>query len=1679
MYRFSGDGGPATSARLRQPIDVALDAAGNLYIADLYNHRIRMVNTDGDISTVAGNGTRTYGGDDGPAISASLNSPEGVTADAAGNLYIADTFNHRIRKVAVLTNDDGSSKFGEFGNISTVAGTGTAGYLESQDGGPATSAQLNRPAGVALDAAGNLYIADSSNHRIRKVGTDGNISTVAGNGTNYGAIGDGGPATSARLDGPAGVALDAAGNLYVTPSSRHRIRMVAALANDDGSSKFGEFGNISTVAGTGKRGDGGDGGPAVDAQLNRPAGVALDGVGNIYIADTDNARIRKVVSPVRVTLTATPSVIASGQRATLTWLSPGAASAEIDNDVGTVTPAAGGAIQVSPTETTAYTVTVTFADDSTAMATATVTVTAKNDAPTAHAGPDQTVNEGDTVILTGSGSDPEGGGFTYAWTQTSGETVTLSYAAAAKPTFTAPTELLQNAVLVFSLTVSDGVHASPPAAVTVTVTVKNDAPTAHAGPDQTVNEGDTVILTGSGSDPEGGGFTYAWTQTSGETVTLSGANTASPSFTAPTGLLQNAVLIFSLTVSDVGNAASPPAAVTVTVTPGESAPAPTADWIIETVAGTGESGYSGDTGPAISAQLGYSTSVAFDAAGNLYVADYGNDRIRKVDTAGNISTVAGPGGRGSSEDGVLATHARINPVDIAFDAAGNLYICFGTRVRKVDTGGVITTVAGNGTPGYSRDGGPATSAQLGYSAGVALDATGNLYIADSRNHNIRKVEVLTNDDNSSKFGEFGDISTVAGTGTAGFSGDGNAAAGAQLSDPRDLALDAAGNLYIADSDNHRIHMIDTAGNISTVAGTGTGGFSGDFGPAPSASLNSPEGVMVDAAGNLYIADIDNHRIRMVSVLTNHDDSSAFGAFSNISTIAGTGTAGYSGDGGPAVNAQLNSTNDLALDAAGNLYIADARNRRIRRIVPPVRVTLTATPSSIISGRGQNATLRWSSPDAVRAEIDNSVGVVAPAAGGAIPVSPTETTTYTVTVTFADNSTATASATVIVIPAPTGHAQPVADWTIETIAGTGTAGYLAIPDGGRATSALLNRPAGIALDAAGNLYIADERNHAIRKVDTAGNISTVAGDGVWGDSGDGNAATSARLANPIAVELDAAGNLYVAEYDNHIIRKIEVLANYDGSSAFGAFGGIHRVAGIQYPRNTGDGNAAVEAEIAYPTGIALDAAGNLYLTSTDDLADTDKGVDTGLIRKVEVLTNDDDSSKFGEFGNISTFAAGWHTPFGMAFDAAGNLYVADYGNHRIRMIDTAGNISTIAGTGTSAFSGDGGAATSAWLNHPRDVALDAAGNLYIADTWNHRIRMVAVLTNDDGSSKFGEFGNIYTVVGTGTQGYGGDGNAAGGAQLDNPAGVALDAAGNLYISDTRNHRIRMVAAPVRVTLTAAPSAIAGGQSTTLTWSSPDAVSAAIDNGVGTVSPAAGGAVEVLPTETTTYAVTVTFADGSTAMATATVAVTPVNAPSATLTADPTAITAGQSSTLTVASANAQSAVIEPGNHTVNLDASGAGSVTVSPTTTTTYTLTVTDANNVTATDTAVVTVIPAPGPPAANWIIETVAGTGTAGYLESQDGGPATSAQLNYPNSVALDAAGNLYISDVRNHRVRKVDIAGNISTVAGTGTAGYLESQDGGPATSAQLNYPNGVALDAAGNLYYISDRDITSSLTV
>jgi trimeric autotransporter adhesin len=561
----------------------------------------------------------------------------------------------------------------------------------------------------------------------------------------------------------------------------------------------------------------------------------------------------------------------------------------------------------------------------------------------------------------------------------------------------------------------------------------------------------------------------------------------------------------------------------------------------------------------------------------------------------------------------------------------------------------------------------------------------------------------------------GTLTLMAGNSRAGFSGDGGPAVNAQLNAPQGLALDAGGNLYIADSLNNRVRRVNTQGIITTFAGNGSvnpPGFWGDTGPATDASLHLPTGLAVDSSGKVYIAVSSDNTVRVVTT------------DGVINIFAGAGYQGYYGDyaagttnagvctgcnAGTATIAGLTNPQDVAIGPGNTILIADTGNGAIRSVsAAGIISTVSGNGSVGLSGDGTATTLPMRAPFGVTAD---SAGNIYVAEFGTNRIRKIDT-----------------------------------NGNITTAIGDGNQGFAG--DGGAPDKVEMSPSTSVAVDSSGNLYFADPLNNRIRKL-SGSTVSTFAGNGVFSRSGDGGAATSAQLNTPLGVAVDNAGNLYISDTANNVVRRVSngVISNFAG---------------------TGTAGSSAD-QLSGPQGLAVDSAGNLYIADTQN--NRVRKVTGGAISTVAGTG----TAGFGGDGGAAANAQ-LNAPFGVAVDAAGNLYIAEFSNNRVRKVATNGNITTLAGNGVSGFSGDGGQATGAMLNGPQGVAVDSAGNVYIADTANNRVRQVA------------PNGVISTVAGTGAAGYSGDGGSAVNAQVGNPTAVAVDSVGNVYIADG-NARVR--------------------------------------------------------------------------------------------------------------------------------------------------------------------------------------------------------------------------------------------------------------------------------------------------
>lgn len=627
------------SARFDNPVGVAVDAAGNVYIADAFNHTIRKITPGGSITTFAGSGSPGF--TDGTGTAAQFNNPVDIDFDASGDLIVADALNHSIRKITPA------------GVVTTIAGTGTAGTAE----GTGATAQFDTPYGVAADGSGNIYVADYNNFRIRRITSTNVVSTLAGSIKGY-ADGTG---AAALFDGPISLDIDPLGKIFVADAFNNRIREVTA------------GGVVTTYAGTG--GNGSLDGARTMATFNNPTGITADAAGNLLISDGLNHSIRKI------------------------------------NSVGVVSTLARG---------------------------------------------------GGSGFMDGMGSTAK---------------------------FLLPSGIAHNASGV--LFVSDSGNHS-------------------------IREISTlgVVTTLAGSQQ---GF-------------INGS-AAAAKFNSPLGVAIDAQN--NAYIADAANH------VIRKITPNGD---------VTTYAGTGSSGFVDGIGSI--AQFNSPSAIAIDAAGVLYVADLLNHSIRKIESGGMTTTIAGNG----SSDYIDAngTSARFSfPSGIALDNQGNLYVTDlgNNRIRKISPTGDVNTLAGNGMTGHVD--GPALSAQFNNPTGIATDNSGNVIIADAINHRIRKISTS------------GIVSTIAGNGSAGpVDGDPSTA---EFNSPSGVAVDIIGTIYVADALNNRIRIITTNGEVKTLAGSGNGGILD--GQSSIAEFEGPAAIAVDVFGNSFIADALNHRIRKIGNCT--------------------------------------------------------------------------------------------------------------------------------------------------------------------------------------------------------------------------------------------------------------------------------------------------------------------------------------------------------------------------------------------------------------------------------------------------------------------------------------------------------------------------------------------------------------------------------------------------------------------------------------------------------------------------------------------------------------------------------------------------------------------------------------------------------------------------------------------
>lgn len=833
---------------------------------------------------------------------------------------------------------------------------------------------------------------------------------------------------------------------------------------------------------------------------------------------------------------------------------------------------------------------------------------------------------------------------------------------------------------------------------------------------------------------------------------------------------------------------------------------------VTTIAGKGTAGISGDGGPAVDAQLYGPTDAVTDKDGNIYVAEINNNRIRKIDVNGNISTFAGNGLNGFQGEGGPAANARLyRPYSLAI-SGGNLYVADqnNNAIRKINLSTtIITTVVGKSTAGFSGDGGLATAALLNKPTGIAVDAAGNMFIADNVNNRIRKVDVN------------GIITTIAGDGGAGFSGDGGPATSSRLKNPNGVAVDGSGNVYIADRGNHRIRKISTDGKITTVAGNGMQGSGTDGDPALSTRFDYPFDVTVDFFGNVMIADWGGSRIRKLDIQTN-----------TVKTVVDLTSVPVMPTG-------------IGIDELGNIFIPDQLGNKLYKAEQALPSTLAAPVLlSAVPGNGR-IDLTWKAVygateyNIYRGTVSGSLALlpgmpvkntvfqdktssngtryyyavtavnkncesVKSTELGAIPVLPQPSnltasimsyqvslgwnnvegvTAYKVyrgsssgsltalpgmvySTNFTDNTVVSGDAFYYAVKAVDDHSesnlssgvfimvpQPPSA-LITTVAGNGIITSATAPvNGTLATNVILQGPTGVRFDSKGNLYIAHGEVFVDRVNVSNGTIFHVAGmgSGPYINYYDNGPAIRAGI-RPVGIAIDRSDNLYIAHTGESRILKVNT-----------GTGVISTVAGTGNNRYSEDGNTALYTDFGMVDQIEVDEKGNLYISEF-----------YGRVRRIDAITK-----------IVSTVARNADNASGflkIALDKDGNLYYTDVTAFRIFKRDAvSGNVTLVAGNGSKVRSGDNSLAINAGLGEIRCITVDKDNNIYLAGM-DQQIRKISAA------------GVITTIAGSGVAGYSGDNGLAIDAQLNFPASIAVNSDGDIFIADNQNGRIRKLGSP---------------------------------------------------------------------------------------------------------------------------------------------------------------------------------------------------------------------------------------------------------------------------------------------
>ncbi|KYG82210.1 NHL domain-containing protein [Roseivirga echinicomitans] len=1429
--------GTGTAAAFWDPRGIVVDAVGNIYVADQQNNRIRIIDTQGVVSTWVGSTSR--GLVNGIGTEARFFLPSALAIDANGNIYVADSGNHTIRKISPS------------GVVTTLAGS-----FGSGADGTGTSALFNNPAGLAVDSEGNVYVSDDQNYSIRKITPEGVVTTLAGSGNRGSSNGTG---TEAEFDNPRGLAVGPDGNIYLADRENNLIRKITP---EGVVTTFVGSGNASFADGTGS-----------EAEFYNPVDVVFDRAGNLYVLDQFNQRIRKVTAEGEVTTVAgssfSPVISVDGIGTSASFYFGYHMTADQNGDLYVAQTHSIRKIEITeallsgnPTDQLGtHSVVLDAADDNGGTAQQSFTITVLDAPPVFTSATTANFVENGTgtaytavatdfnPITYSLGTDKDESLFNID--PTSGE-VTFKSA----PDFETPIDANTDNDYAIEVKASDGLNEVSQN-VSITITDVDEIAPVFTSTESVffANKGTGVAYAATASDTN----VIAFSLGSDNDEQLFDLNSSTgevsfksvPDFDNPADANSDNTYLVQVIANDGLQAASQIVSIKVLSLKFESAPilnisnTETYNYnVVVSASNGGSMVINGDNLPSWltlknQAEVtstsgitnGVNTALTQDTNGDFYAVS--NNQVLKIDGMGNVTVVAGSGDFAFADGtGINASFAV--PTAITMGPDGNLYVADmrNSRIRKVTKEGVVTTFAGKGNTGFEVIDGPASQASFIWPSDLEFDSHGNLFVVDRRSHSIRKID--TN----------GDVSTVAGDGRKWYidRGDGPTLSGldgefadgqginAKFNAPLQLAIDGSDNIYVVDNGNYRIREISPTGLVSTVAGSTRGT---NDGIGSSAQFDSPLSLELGLDGVIYVGD--GNKIRGIT-----NDGS-------VTTIAGGVTSGFAD--GIGTDAVFSGVSNILQANDGFLYIPDDANQKFRKF--KIVDLLTGDPFEHVGDHQISLVATDANLESISQQFTLQVrDVITPFITEILRVNPVEEEIKSDNVAFlvkfnekvlnvdasdfgislngADNVVTDISQDVFdetkyrvkvnvskfglvdlnlmpstditdfhgnelnnLVPtgleetflvqannSPTIDSSPLLevgdselykyelvindlDFDSLTLIGTTLPSWLTLSieyvvetlagsesgfQDGVGNTAKFSNLGGITVDQFGNAFVTEYSSNNIRKITPLGDVSTftqvirripTAGGG------------STSVMRPTSIMFSQDGDFYITTNRFGTIEKMNGKA--DRFTLAGSDPGYV------------DGTGAT-AQFRNPLGLAIDSEGNLIIADTDN----------HLIRKVSpsgVVSTFAGSTRGYQDGSKNV--ARFDMPTDVVIDKIGNIFIVDSGNNRIRKIDQSGNVTTFAGSSAGFADGLG---QSAQFNSPLYIAVDPYNNLYVVDRFNHKVRKI------DAS------GNVSTIAGSTSGFY--DGSAEE-SKFNTLAGIAIDHAGNIIVADAGNSRIRKI------------------------------------------------------------------------------------------------------------------------------------------------------------------------------------------------------------------------------------------------------------------------------------------------